>query len=298
MKKCTHCNTTFEAADWACPACNFAPQTSAEGFPLLAPAMAEGGGGFLPEAFAKLAALEAQNFWFRSRNKLIMWAMKRHFPAMQRYLEIGCGTGYVLAGVAQAYPAATLVGSEIFSVGLPYAASRVGMAELVQMDARHILYVDEFDVIGAFDVLEHIEEDEQVLAAMLRALRPGGGIALSVPQHPWLWSAADTYACHVRRYKEAELREKVQRAGFKLEFETSFVSLLLPAMLVSRLRKQGPQQADDELAELRLPKWLNSTFEAVMAVERKLIQRVVRFRLGGSRLLIATKPVTSHEHSL
>ena len=229
---------------------------------------------------------------------------------MQRYLEIGCGTGYVLAGVAQAYPAATLVGSEIFSVGLPYAALRVGMAELVQMDARHIPYVDEFDVIGAFDVLEHIEEDEQVLAAMfgagdtmdafymLGALRPGGGIALSVPQHPWLWSAADTYACHVRRYKEAELCEKVQRAGFKLEFETSFVSLLLPAMMVSRLRKQDPQRANDELAELRLPKWLNSTFEAVMAVELKLIQRFVRFRLGGSRLLIATKPVTSHEYSL
>jgi len=245
----------------------------------------------LPDAFGQLAVLEEQNFWFRSRNKLIMWAMKRHFPTMQRYLEIGCGTGYVLAGVAQAYPAATLVGSEIFSVGLPYAASRVGRAELVQMDARHIPYVDEFDVIGAFDVLEHIEEDEQVLAAMLRAVRPGGGIALSVPQHPWLWSAADTYACHVRRYKVAELREKVQRAGFKLEFETSFVSLLLPAMLASRLRKQGPQQADDELAELRLPKWLNSTFEVVMAVERKLIQWGVSFRMGGSRLLIATKPM-------
>lgn len=298
MKRCTHCNTSFEAADWACPACNFAPQTSAEGFPLLAPAMAEGGGGFLPDAFAQLAALEAQNFWFRSRNKLIVWAMKRHFPTMQRYLEIGCGTGYVLAGVAQAYPAATLVGSEIFSVGLPYASSRVGIAELVQMDARHIPYVDEFDVIGAFDVLEHIKEDDQVLAAMLRALRPGGGIALSVPQHPWLWSAADTYACHVRRYKVAELREKVQRAGFKLEFETSFVSLLLTAMLVSRLRKQGSQQAEDEQAELRLPKWLNSTFEVVMAVEWKLIQWGVRFRLGGSRLLIATKPVISHEHSL
>lgn len=63
----------------------------------------------------------------------------------------------MVAGVAQAYPAATLLGSEIFSAGLPYEASRVGMAELVQMNARHILHVDEFDVIGAFDVLEHIK---------------------------------------------------------------------------------------------------------------------------------------------
>ncbi len=101
---------------------------------------------------------------------------------MRRYLEIGCGTGYVLSGVAQAYPAATVVGTEVFSVGLPYAASRVRSAELLQMDARQIPYVSEFDVIGAFDVLEHIDEDELVLNSMFRALRPGGGIAITVPQ--------------------------------------------------------------------------------------------------------------------
>jgi hypothetical protein len=85
-----------------------------------------------------------------------------------------------------------------------------------------------------------IEENEPVLTALLRALRPGGGVAISVPQHPWLWSSADTQACHVRRYRVGELRAKVQRAGFTLAFETSFVSLLLPEMLASRLHKQRP----------------------------------------------------------
>ncbi|MDO8264602.1 MAG: class I SAM-dependent methyltransferase [Gallionella sp.] len=256
---------------------------------MLAPALAEGGAGFRPEAFEQLAALEAQNFWFRARNRLIVWALKRHFPNMQHYLEIGCGTGYVLAGVAQAYPLATLVGSEVFSVGLPYAASRVKTAELLQMDARQIPYVEEFDVIGAFDVLEHIEEDEVVLAAMLRALRPGGGVAISVPQHPWLWSMADASARHVRRYKVGELREKVLRAGFKLEFETSFVSLLLPAMLASRLTKQRGNFRDNSLPELRLPSWLNRVFEIVMSLESYLIRSGLRLKLGGSRFLIATK---------
>jgi len=257
--------------------------------PLLAPALAEGGAGFPPEAFEKLAALEAQNFWFRARNQLIVWALKRHFPALQRYLEIGCGTGYVLAGVAQAYPAASLVGSEIFSAGLPYAAARVNAAELLQMDARHIPYVDEFEAIGAFDVLEHIEEDEAVLASMFQALKPGGGIAITVPQHPWLWSSADDHACHVRRYKVDELRQKVQRAGFKLAYETSFVSLLLPAMLASRLGKQRKKADEADLSELRLPSWLNAVFETIMNLERLLIRAGLRFGLGGSRLLVATK---------
>lgn len=288
MKQCPGCQTTFVAADWKCPACAYLP-FNVDGFAVLAPALAEGNAGFRPEAFEQLVALEAQNFWFRGRNKLIVWALQKHFPNMRRYLEIGCGTGYVLAGVAQAYPAAALVGSEIFSVGLPYAASRAKTAEIIQMDARQIPYVEEFDVIGAFDVLEHIEEDEVVLASMLRALRPGGGVAITVPQHPWLWSMADESACHVRRYKVGELREKVLRAGFKLEFETSFVSLLLPAMLASRLTKQRAVGQEDFLPELSLPSWLNRVFERAMSLERYLIRSGLRLKLGGSRLLIATK---------
>lgn len=289
MKRCPLCHADFVASDWKCPSCAYLP-SSVDGFAILAPELAQGGAGFPPEVFEQLALLEAHNFWFRARNSLIVWALQRHFPNMRRYLEIGCGTGYVLAGVAQAYPAATLVGSEVFSAGLPYAASRVKTAELLQMDARQIPYVEEFDVIGAFDVLEHIDEDEVVLAAMLRALRPGGGVAITVPQHPWLWSMADESACHVRRYKVGELREKVLRAGFRLEFETSFVSLLLPAMLASRLtRQKANNEKKVSMSELSLPTSLNRVFEIVMSLERYLIQGGVRLKLGGSLFLIATK---------
>ena len=292
MKCCSACQTEFAAVDWQCPACAFMPSTI-NGFPALAPDFAQGGAGFPPEEFEYLAAVEAKNFWFRARNRLIVWALKRHFPSMKRYLEIGCGTGYVLAGVAQAYPSASLIGSEVFSVGLPFAASRVKSVELLQLDARHIPYAEEFDVIGAFDVMEHIKEDEAVLAAILAALRPGGGVAITVPQHPWLWSSADDHACHERRYRVGELREKVLRAGFNLEFETSFVSLLLPAMLASRLSKgQAKEQAkgvDASKSEFNLPPWLNRAFEVIMDFERFLITIGFRFPLGGSRLLIATK---------
>lgn len=256
----------------------------------MAPELAHGGAGFQPEAFAELVALEAGNFWFRARNRLIIWALRRHFPQIKRYLEIGCGTGFVLSGVAQAYPQALLTGSEVFSVGLPYAASRVDTAEFLQMDARHIPYEEEFDVIGAFDVLEHIEEDDVVLSEMLRSVLPGGGIILTVPQHPWLWSRQDDYACHVRRYRVRELRKKVLYAGFEVELETSFVSLLLPAMLASRLTRQKASATSDHMAELRLPSFINRAFEGVMNIERLFIRLGLRFPAGGSLLLIARKP--------
>ena len=297
MKVCPACRTNYSRPDWVCPDCGHLP-VRVDGFVALAPDFASSGGGFRPEVFEKLATLEERNFWFRARNRLIVWGLKRYCPNMQRFMEIGCGTGYVLAGVANAYPAASLVGSEIFSVGLPFAALRASSAELIQMDARKIPYVDEFDVIGAFDVLEHIKEDEAVLAAMLNALRPGGRVAITVPQHPWLWSTSDDIACHVRRYKIGELREKVLRAGFKVEFETSFVSLLLPVMLASRLNKQKSNVQDDSLSELNLPNWLNRSLETAMNFERQLIQIGLRFKLGGSRLLIASKERLCHEHSI
>ena len=252
MKHCPRCAACVATSGWTCRAYGFTAPVI-DGFPALAPDLCHSGVNFDEADYAELAALESVNFWFRSRNDLIIWAIRRHFPQLSCYLEIGCGTGYVLSGVANAFPQARLTGSEVLSLGLSYAARRVEGAEFLQMDARRIPYVHEFDVIGAFDVLEHIEEDELVLKQMMHALRPGGGVVLSVPQHLWLWSNADKDACHVRRYRVGELRKKVQRVGFKVELETSFVSLLLPAMAASRISNREKRSNRDSMTELRLP---------------------------------------------
>jgi SAM-dependent methyltransferase len=228
------------------------------------------------------------NFWFQARNVLIIQTLRRFFPDLRRLLEIGCGTGFVLSGVAAAFPAAELTGSEVFSAGLPYAAARLLQAEFLQMDARTIPYVEHFDVVGAFDVLEHIAEDEQVLAEIHKALRPGGGLIVAVPQHSWLWSQQDELACHVRRYTANELRRKAVAAGFIPIYETSFVSLLLPLMWLSRYRGKTDEQ-QDPLRELRIGQIANRMLGAVMALERGFIRSGVRFPFGGSRLLVAKR---------
>ncbi len=288
MKRCPNCQMGYESKDWLCPACDYLPDCQ-EGFPVLAPELVQCGFGFPQEAHAKLAILEADNFWFRSRNKLIKWLLLRYFPTMKQYLEVGCGTGYVLASVAGAYPNANLSGSEVYSAGLSFAKARVSKAELLLMDARSIHYTDEFDVITAFDVLEHIQEDELVLSEMFRAVRHGGGIVLTVPQHPWLWSKQDEYACHVRRYRIGELSEKLCRAGFHIEYKSSFVSLLLPIMFISRMVFRNASSNRDPLSELRLPALLNHVFAAVMAAEIFLLQLGFRLPVGGSFLIIAKK---------
>jgi len=246
-------------------------------------------GGFRPEYFEQLAALEAGNFWFRARNRLIVWAMARYFPQAESMFEVGCGTGFVLAGLARANPALRLIGSELFAEGLAFAAGRVPQATLVRMDARRIALAESVDVIGAFDVIEHIVEDERVLAEMFAALRPGGGVLITVPQHMSLWSPQDDHAHHVRRYSAAELRRKLQAAGFVLVRTTSFVSLLLPLMWASRWQKRRAAVVDP-LDELKIHPAVNAVLQKVLEFELALIRMGVNWPAGGSLLAVATKP--------
>jgi 2-polyprenyl-3-methyl-5-hydroxy-6-metoxy-1,4-benzoquinol methylase len=154
------------------------------------------------------------------------------------------------------------------------------------MDARLMPFKEEFDVIGAFDVLEHVSEDDQVLSQMHQATRKGGGIMLTVPHHPFLWSQADDYAHHVRRYTAHELIDKVNRAGFEVTRTTSFVSLLLPLMMVSRLRQR---QKYNPMSEFEISSLVNAVFEKTLHVERTMIRAGLNLPVGGSLLLVARR---------
>jgi SAM-dependent methyltransferase len=286
---CPNCSAVISNLKAACPKCGFLPE-KVDGFYAFAPKLAHNGGGFKSSYFSELARLEDANFWFRSRNQLILWALKAYCSNFNSLLEIGCGTGYVLSGISKQFPQATLHGSEIFSAGLGFAATRLPSTNFMQMDARNIPFKEEFDVIGAFDVLEHIKEDELVLAQIYAALNPQGFMLLTVPQHAWLWSPVDEYACHVRRYTALDLRQKIESAGFRIVISTSFVTTLLPVMMISRfLQKKVADGKFDATAELKIHPWLNGLFEAMLGAELFMIRNGLNFPMGGSRLVVARK---------
>lgn len=246
--------------------------------------------GFNPNHFKSLAELESKNFWFRARNRLIVWTINRYCPELKSFFEIGCGTGFVISAISKNFPDAKVLGSEYFEEGLIYARQRLPKSSFTQMDARSIPYCSKFDSIGAFDVLEHIEEDELVLKQIFKALQLGGFLFITVPQHKWLWSSVDDYACHVRRYNIKILQEKVRQAGFEVVSSTSFVTLLLPAMYFSRLLKKNKHNVNyDSMAELRINPILNKIFEWILDFEILLIRMGLSLPVGGSRLLVARK---------
>jgi SAM-dependent methyltransferase len=244
--------------------------------------------GFPPQVFDKLSKQEDASWWFLSRNEIIIWAIQRYAKNFKDFLEIGCGTGFVLHAINKTFPGSHLFGDEYYKEGLEHAKKRVPDASFRCLDATQMHDKDCYDAIGAFDVIEHIEDDRLALLRCFHALKRDGYLFLTVPQHMWLWSELDDHSCHVRRYSKLELIQKVEQTGFRFITSSSFISFLVPIMWLSR--KGLSQNKDESRTELNPSPWLNAFFRMVMKLEILLLRFGVRFPIGGSLLLVAKKP--------
>jgi SAM-dependent methyltransferase len=234
-----------------------------------------------------LARHEPGHFWFEERRRLIAWAVQRYFRAAESFCEIGCGTGFVLEGLARTQPHLKLTGIDRYLQGLAQAARRLPGVNLRQGDILTASSLGSFDVVGCFDVLEHIPDDQRAVEELARTVRPGGGLILTVPQHPRLWSAADEIGHHQRRYTRAGLLRRLEAGGLVCRRTTSFVSFLLPVLL---MRRRTGLTREAALAELHPSVPANTLGRLLLRLERALIASGVSFPCGGSLLVIADKP--------
>ena len=261
-----------------------------------APSLAFQNDDFPSGSFEELYEVESKNFWFLSRNKIIRSLVKKYFSKKQtvknKFLEVGCGTAFVLKGLSD-FDYLELSGAEIYLQGLKYARQRLPDVNFIQLDATDLPFKNEFDAIGAFDVLEHIELDELVIENVYGALRSDGYFFVSVPQYMWMWSRTDDFACHKRRYSRKELLSKLKSKGFKIEYVTSFVFALFPFMFLSRLfSKKKKNRSGNHISnapELKINPILNSIFKFVMKIDELFIRLGVSLPFGGSLIVVAKK---------
>ena len=242
----------------------------------------------------ELIKLEDNNFWFLSRNKRIEYILdkyvKDHFD---NFLEIGCGTGYVAKMIAKKFPNKKIYASEYLLSGLNEAKVRLknlNNVSLICLDARKIQSKNKYDIIGAFDVIEHISEEDDVLKEINSSLKKNGKFIFSVPQHKFLWSIYDDLGFHKRRYSRKYLVQKLKENNFEIIYINSFNSLLLPAMYVSRfLNKFKKKEEFDIMDELKISNFLNSVLKKILNFEYFLSKIGINFQFGGSLIGIAKK---------
>ena len=253
-------------------------------------------GGYNPAFFDTLIEAEDHHFWFRHRNEVIeavLTSLVSQLPDGYRVLEFGCGTGNTLRALERACARGQIVGMDLYHQGLRIARRRVGCA-LVQGDVARMPFAGTFDLIAAFDVLEHLPEDGRVLRDLRQHLGAGGLLIATVPAHMTLWSYADEAAHHCRRYSPEQLRGVLLSAGYTVQYVTQFMAPLYPLVWLGRRlaaskgRVTGRQEPFEMLSrELKVVAGWNQLVSMLLKVELPRLRAQKTLPIGTSLLAIA-----------
>ena len=222
--------------------------------------------------YQQMAELDDRHWWYRGRRKIIADLIRRYarVPADAQILEIGCGTGHNLAMLAGF---GHVDGLELDDEARTMSEKRLGrsvlsspLPELADVADRH------YDLIGAFDVIEHIDDDRAAIASIATKLKAGGTFVMTVPAHQWMWTAHDVVNHHKRRYSRRGLKALFEQSPMKLDKIGYFNSLLFPLAIAERAssKLRGKEDGDVRLP----PAPLNGALEAVFSAERHLVGRL------------------------
>jgi SAM-dependent methyltransferase len=222
--------------------------------------------------YQQMAELDDRHWWYRARREIISELIRREVrpPSNAAILEIGCGTGHNLAMLSGF---GRVDGLELDEEARALSEKRLGrkvmsspLPELGEVADRH------YDLIGAFDVIEHIEDDNSAIASIATKLKATGKFVMTVPAHQWMWSAHDVVNHHKRRYSKETLRNLIDNSPLKLERIGYFNSLLFPLAVAERVssKLRGREDANVKLP----PAPLNAAFEKLFASERYFIGRL------------------------
>jgi len=222
--------------------------------------------------YEQMAELDERHWWYCARREVVAALIQRVVRPSKdaTILEIGCGTGHNFPMLAEFGHVEAL---ELDDEARAIAEKRLGrsimtspLPDLAGVPERH------YDMIGAFDVIEHIDDDAASLASIAMRLKPGGKFVMTVPAHQWMWSAHDTVNHHKRRYSKAGLEALITGSPMKLEALGYFNSLLFPVAIAERMASKalGKDGGDLELP----PAPLNAALKRTFAAERHLIGRV------------------------
>jgi SAM-dependent methyltransferase len=222
--------------------------------------------------YSHMADLDQRHWWYLGRRKVLASLIERFArpPANGRILEVGCGTGHNLA-MLRTYAEVDAV--ELDESVRAIAESRLGRHVMADRLPELANVADRaYDVIGAFDVIEHIPDDDAALRAIAAKLKPGGKLVMTVPAHQWMWSAHDVVNHHKRRYSKRSLRQLIDRSPLQLEAIGYLNSLLFPLALAQRM---ASKISGDKDARLGIPpRAVNGLLTAIFAAERHLVGRV------------------------
>lgn len=240
-----------------------------------------------PQTYRRMAEIQENHWWYEGRRKILASVIGRlGLPARADILEVGCGPGANL-NMLKVFGIVTGVEPDDFSIIHARNVSGCRVEKGILPDG--LMVRGPFDMIGAFDVIEHVDEDLESLKAIKDLLRTGGHAVFTVPAYQFLWSQHDVVNHHKRRYILPRFRELLTNAGFEVTFISYYNTLLFPLIAAVRMLKKFLKIEDvpDE-AMPRLP-FINTVLREIFAFERYMLKsRPLPF--GVSIIAVCRKP--------
>jgi SAM-dependent methyltransferase len=243
---------------------------------------------FPDEGPGLLFGLKDGHFWFTHRRSAIREAARDCLAGQgrARVLDFGCGDGEVLTELSRHFRA---VGFDPRVNDLSLARRR-GATRLVAARGDSLPFTRSFDLVGLFDVVEHVADDVDLLRGAAALAVPGGFVLLTVPADPRLWSKFDRYAGHYRRYTRRALEGLLRDAGLEQVRLLPLFRILWPMARVNALLGRR-QEVTDAAQEYRVAGIWNALLRVALAMERSLFRSSDR-GTGTSWLAIARTPAS------
>lgn len=232
--------------------------------------------------------LYGKHWWWRAREALVLDALgELDLPAKAEILDVGCGDGLLFPRLEQLGDVRGIeVDVDLLNPAGPYR-DRIETNPLGDPGYR----AWRFDLVTALDVIEHIENDDEAVAEMVRMLRPGGYLVVTVPASMSLWSHHDEINMHYRRYTAIQLERLLAPHALVLDLRYLFNALYLPKRLVTAIeRLRRGDRAPLAVRQHALPPpFINSLLRQYCVWEGRRA-RSMRLPFGSSLLALVRRP--------
>jgi|Deesub1362B_J571_1020462.scaffolds.fasta_scaffold00489_4 SAM-dependent methyltransferase len=234
----------------------------------------------------ELYEIENYHWWFVGTRKIIFSYLKQFVPSKNlKILDIGCGLGINLLKLKEyGKPIGLDYSYETLNLSLKRGASH-----LICSDARHIPFKDNiFDLVTAFDVLEHIDEDDNVLKEIYRVCKNGGFFLMTIPAYKFLWSGHDEALKHKRRYTKKVILRKLKNVNLKPIKISYFNTLFFSPILLFRLLNKFILKNKVGDHTYKVPKLLNQVLLHIYKIESFFL-KYFNFPFGVSIICLSKK---------
>ncbi len=229
--------------------------------------------------------METTHWWSAGKRRIVQDSLTMLTVNSGKILDIGCGTGIILETFKNH---GCIVGVDNSEHALKFCKLRKQF-RLIQANIEEQLPFKQnmFDVVFAFDVLEHLNNDACVMNELYRVCKEGSYVIITVPAYQFMWSKHDESLHHKRRYSKKALKKVVQDAGFTLKKLSYFNTILFPLIFAFRISHIFRREVKSDFY-LPIPSFINWILLSLFSMEKYFLRRV-NLPFGLSLLCIAKK---------